>query len=270
MHRSAQRLSRLLAVAAVPVILVASGCSSDDSGSDEDKKGSATPSASPSVAKARFADLPDPCEVFEKKTLKDLVPETDDESGKAGKSEDNATRGTCAWTSLDNKGVKGSQFRWLNVSLLRFDSDQSRGTGDKLAHAYFQKQVAGAEATQEAKGVKTQPVAGTGDEASAVSYELKKKEGTFKQQTVVARTANVVVTVDYNGAGLAGDKSPSAEDLVKDAQAAAKEAVAAVEKANSGADAGSGADSGSGEKSDKDEKDEKSDKGEKGDSGKKS
>jgi hypothetical protein len=42
----------------------------------------------------------------------------------------------------------------------------------------------------------------------------------------------VVVTLDYNGAGLAGDKTPDADDLMKDAQKAAKEAVASVTKAN--------------------------------------
>ncbi|WP_254878723.1 DUF3558 domain-containing protein [Streptomyces sp. NA04227] len=243
MHRSAQRLTRLFAgAAAVPVILLASACSSDDSGSKEDSKPSATPSARPTVEKERFATLPDPCKVIKKNTLDDLVPKTEDESGKAGGSDDSSIRGTCAWTSLDNKGVKGSQFRWLNVSLLRFESDQARGNGDKLAHTYFQKQVAGAQRTPGAKGVQTAPVAGAGEEATVVSYELKKKEGTFKQQTVVARTANVVVTIDYNGAGLAGDKSPDAQDLVSDLKRAAKDAVAAVEAANSGSSGGGSTD----------------------------
>jgi hypothetical protein len=77
-----------------------------------------------------------------------------------------------------------------------------------------------------------------GDEATAVRYDLKKKEGSFKQVTVVARVENVVVTVDYNGAGLAGDKTPSADTLNKLAQKAAKEAVASVAKANGGGTAG--------------------------------
>ena len=50
----------------------------------------------------------------------------------------------------------------------------------------------------------------------------------------MTRVENVVVTIDYNGAGLAGDKTPSARDLTKDAQKAAKEAVAAVVAANGG------------------------------------
>ncbi|MES9622939.1 DUF3558 family protein [Streptomyces tuirus] len=234
--RRAKRLNRaLVCAAAVPVMLVAAGCSSD-SGSgdstDEAAKAGASASASPSptVRAAAYGKLPEPCKAFSKKTLEDLVPKG--KSGKEGKSDDISTRGSCSWNSLDNNGVKGSQFRWLNVSMLRFESDVSRGPADKLAQEYFEKQVQEAQAVEGAKSVKSEPVAGTGDQATAVHYDLKKKEGTFKQQTVVARVENVVVTLDYNGAGLAGDKTPSGSDLLKDAKKAAKEAVAAVSEAN--------------------------------------
>ncbi|GAA5002856.1 DUF3558 family protein [Streptomyces siamensis] len=253
MHRPAQRAGRaprftriLVSAAAVPVMLVAAGCSSDSgSGDDAKKSGGASPDAKASasasanaVQPAAYAKLPEPCAVLSKKTLGELVPKGV-KSGKEGKSDDVSARGNCYWNSLDNNGVKGSQFRWLNVALLRFDSD-SRGEGDQQAHSYFEKQVKGAQSATGAKNTKTEPVSGTGDEATAVSYDLKKKEGSFKQQTIVARVENVVVTLDYNGAGLAGEKSPSAADLLKDAKKAAKEAVAAVTAANKdgGADAG--------------------------------
>ncbi|MGC5565558.1 DUF3558 family protein [Streptomyces sp. FR-108] len=255
MHRSVQRhrqrLTRILAgAAAVPVMLVASGCSSDSgdgSGGDakKDSGSSASSSATEAAAvvkEATYAKLPEPCKVFASKTLKELVPEGA-KSGKEGKSEDIGTRGNCSWDSLDNKGVKGSQFRWLNVSLLRFESDQSRGTGEKLASEYYAKHAEDARAVEDAKNTKSQPVAGTGNEATLVTYDLKKKEGTFRQQTLVTRVENVVVTVDYNGAGLAGDDSPKAADLTKSAEKAAKEAVRAVVTANGGGDgAGAGSD----------------------------
>ncbi|MDG9707979.1 DUF3558 family protein [Streptomyces sp. DH10] len=250
----AKRLNRVLVcAAAVPVMLVAAGCSSDSGSGDSTDKAakaaaSASASPSPTVAAAAYDKLPEPCKVLSKKTLKDLVPEG--KSGKEGKSDDISTRGNCSWNSLDNNGVKGSQFRWLNVSMLRFESDVARGPADKLAQEYFEKQVQDAQATEGAKSTKSEPVPGTGDEATAVRYELKKKEGTFKQQTVVARVENVVVTIDYNGAGLAGDKSPSADDLTKDAKKAAKEAVAAVSEANgAGGGKASGAPSKSASKS---------------------
>lgn len=131
------------------------------------------------------------------------------------------------------------------MSLLRFDSSQTQGEGDKLAAAYYAKQVQEAQSVTGAKNAKSEPVAGAGDEATAVRYDLKKKEGSFKQQTVVARVENVVVTVDYNGAGLAGDKAPSADTLTKAAEKAVKEAVAAVTSAN-GTGTGAGSGSGSG------------------------
>ncbi|CAL9538967.1 hypothetical protein SUDANB176_04206 [Streptomyces sp. enrichment culture] len=249
-NQRAKRLTRVLVCAgAVPVMLVAAGCSSDsDSGSDDgkDKASSASASASaspsPTVQAAAYKTLPEPCKVLTKKALEDLVPKA--ESGKEGKSDDVSTRASCSWSSLDNNGVKGSQFRWLNVSLLRFDSDVTRGAGDKLAKEYYDKQVRDAQAVEGAKKTEAEPLAGTGDEATAVRYDLKKKEGTFKQQTVVARVENVVVTLDYNGAGLAGDKTPSADDLMKDAKKAAEEVVAAVTETN-GKAAGAGAPSGS-------------------------
>ncbi|WP_328770878.1 DUF3558 domain-containing protein [Streptomyces sp. NBC_00286] len=253
MHRPAQRLPRILVSAAVvPVMLVAAGCSSD-SGSDsgdaanKDSSAKASPSASKAavVKEAAYAKLPEPCKVFSSKTLGELVPEAS-KSGKEGKSDDAATRGSCSWDSLEDKGVKGSQFRWLSVSLLRFESDQTRGTGEKLASTYYADQVQDARETG-ATNAKSEPVSGTGNEATQVSYDLKKKEGTFKQQVVVARAENVVVSVDYNGAGLAGDKAPSVEDLSKAALKAAKEAVQAVVTANQAGGSGAGAGSGSGD-----------------------
>lgn len=243
-ERKASRLTRVVVcAAAVPAVLVVAGCSSDSgSGDGKDKaaaeKSAASNSASPSptVRAAAYAKLPEPCSVLSKKSLEDLVPKGD--SGKEGASNDTATRVSCSWDSLDDNGVKGSQFRWLSVSMLRFESDETRGAGDELAHDYYTKQLKDAQSAEGAKSLKTAPVSGTGDEASVVRYDLKKKEGTFKQQTVVARVENVVVTLDYNGAGLAGEKTPDTDDLVKDAQKAAKEAVAAVTKANG---SGSGA-----------------------------
>ncbi|MEW2166692.1 DUF3558 domain-containing protein [Streptomyces sp. NPDC007084] len=272
MHRPVQRVGRaprltriLVSAAAVPAVLVAAGCSSD-SGSDSGSAGarqsaSATPdakkSASPTseaVQPAKYTTLPRPCSVLSKKTLGELVPKAD-KSGKKGLSDDAGQRGNCNWSSLDNNGVKGSQFRWLNVALLRFESD-ARGSGEEQARAYFGKQVAGARAVEGAKGATSAPVAGTGDEATAVRYDLKKKEGSFKQQTVVARVENVVVTVDYNGAGLAGEKTPDSGDLLKAAEKATKEAVAAVSAANKdgkGDADGKGAGDGSGSASPSDD-----------------
>ncbi|OQR60042.1 DUF3558 domain-containing protein [Streptomyces maremycinicus] len=239
-------LNRLLAAAvAVPVMLLAAGCSSD-SGSGDDAKDAAastgtgtdsTASAAPTVQAAAYKTLPEACAVVSKKTLTELVPKGA-AKGKEGTSSDTAARASCSWSSLANNGVKGSQFRWLNVSLLRFESDTTTGDGESQAKTYYAKQVKDAQAVSGAKNVKSAPLASAGDEATSVRYDLKKSEGAFKQQTVVVRVENVVLTLDYNGAGLAGDKSPSAETLTKSAEKAAKEAVAAVRSANGEGDSG--------------------------------
>ncbi|MFI5824616.1 DUF3558 domain-containing protein [Streptomyces rishiriensis] len=255
--RRAGGLNRLLAAAvAVPVMLIAAGCSSDsgsDSGSGSGDKAQDTaatggtgtdsaPSAAPSVQPAAYKTLPEACAVVSKKTLTELVPKGA-AAGKEGTSSDTGARASCSWSSLANNGVKGSQFRWLNVSLLRFESDATTGDGASQAKTYYAKQVKDAQAVAGAKNTKATPAAGTGDEATLVRYDLKKAEGAFKQQTVVARVENVVVTLDYNGAGLAGDKTPAADTLTTAAEKAAKEAVAAVRSAN-GAGGGGSSDSG--------------------------
>ncbi|WP_189957932.1 DUF3558 domain-containing protein [Streptomyces alanosinicus] len=243
-----KRLSRaLVCAAAVPAVLITAACSSGsgdakgkgtDSSARQSASGSTSPStsASPTVQAAAYKKLPDACAVVSKKTLTDLVPQGT--SGKKGSSDDPSSRASCSWSSLDNNGVKGSQFRWLNVSLLRFDSDTTRGSAEAQAHTYFTQQVKDAAAVDGAKNAKETPLSGTGSEATAVRYDLKKKEGLFKQQTVVARVENVVVTLDYNGAGLAGEDTPDADDLTKSAEQAIKEAVGAVSSANSGSASG--------------------------------
>ncbi len=244
-------LNRVLAAAlAVPVMVFAAACSSDsdsDSGSSttaaDDAQGAGgtgdvAVSSSPTVQAAAYASLPSACKVLSKKTLTGLVPKGTS-SGKEGDSSDTGARTSCSWSSLDNNGVKGSQFRWLNVSLLRFESDAATGDAESQAETYYAKQVKAAQTVSGAKNAKTETVTGTGDEATVVRYDLKKKEGAFKQQTVVARVENVVITLDYNGAGLAGEKTPSADTLTASAKKAAQEVVAAVKSANGEGSGGS-------------------------------
>ncbi|MFC8829220.1 DUF3558 domain-containing protein [Streptomyces sp. NPDC057137] len=238
MQRSAPRPSRsrtrnrvrLLACAAVPVMIVAAGCSSDsDSDSAKDKPAATTSKAATKVAAAKFTSLPaDPCKSIAKKTIEDLVPKAKDKSGSSGKSSDITTRGSCSWNGLDDNGVKGSQYRWLDVSFMRYDSDEGLGSGQDRAADYYKKEVAKASATEGAKGTKATPTPGVGTEATAITYSLTKTDESFGYATVVARSENVVITLTYNGAGYAGAKSPAASDLVKDAAKATKEAVAAV------------------------------------------
>jgi hypothetical protein len=237
MHRSAPRLTRILACAAVPVMLVVAGCSSDSDGKDQKaaSSASANPEAkkSPTVEPAAFAKLPDPCDSIGSKTIEDLVPGAKSKNGTVGKSSDVARRGSCSWNGLDDNGVKGSQYRWLDVSFLRYESDASLGiSAEQRAKDSYGKEIAKAKASEGAKDVKSSPAPGVGDEATAVDYKLRKTGEDFTYVTVVSRTENGVVTLTYNGTGYAGAKNPSVSDMSKDALKAAKEAVAAVAAAN--------------------------------------
>jgi hypothetical protein len=215
-------------------MLVVAGCSSDSG--DKTESGSSESSASPSASKkaeptvepAKFAALPDPCKSITKKTVTSLVPAAKSKNGTAANSSDITSRAGCSWNGLDDNGVKGSQYRWLDVGFTRFESDQALGSGAKRAQQDFAKQVDKAKAAEGAKKVVEAPAAGIGDQATTIAYDLSKTGEDFKYATVVTRTENVVITLTYNGAGYAGAKTPAAGDIMKGAEKAAKEAVSAV------------------------------------------
>ncbi|MER8046048.1 DUF3558 domain-containing protein [Streptomyces sp. NPDC094032] len=244
MQRSASRLSRVLACAAVPVMLVAAGCSS---GSDSGDKGSgskdqaassasasasAKPTPTKTVEAAKFAKLPDVCKAVSAKTTAALVPKAKAKNGTTAESSDVTSRGGCSWNGLEDKGVKGSQYRWLDVSFYRYESDATLGSGQERATENYAKELAKFQGTQGAKKLKTTAAAGVGDEASTVTYQLKKTDEDFTYASVVARTGNVLVLLSYNGAGYAGADGPSEKAISEGALKAAKEAVAAVAVAN--------------------------------------
>ncbi|MFF5704660.1 DUF3558 family protein [Streptomyces sp. NPDC012794] len=246
MHRSASRLTRVLACAAVPVILTVAGCSSDsgkssggkDSGKKSDSSASAKPSAKPSAAleKVAYAKLPDPCKALTGKSIDSLVPEAKDKNGTAAKSNDLSNRASCSWNGLKTDGAKGSQYRWLSVSLVRYDSHASLGGGNKRAEDQYNKQIELAKTTEGAHDVKAEQAGGIGDQATSVVYGVK-KDVDFANNSVIVRTQNVVITLDYNGAAYEGAGAPDQGKLLQDAIAAAKETVASVESANKDAGA---------------------------------
>lgn len=230
MHRTAPRLTRLLACAAVVPVALVAGCSAapggQGSGSSAEK--SQKP-AQPKTAAAKYAELPRPCDALDDSTVGKLVPNAKHSRGVEGKTSDTTLRGSCSWNGLD-----GYQFRWLDVSFQRFESNSALGAGEKRAEEYFTKQVGNTKPKSGAKGLKAADVAGLGDEAKAVQYSTSKGGDTFRHQVVVVRTANVVFTLNYNGAGYEDADSPDASKMLAYAKAAAKDVEAATAKANEG------------------------------------
>ncbi|MBY8878196.1 DUF3558 domain-containing protein [Actinacidiphila acidipaludis] len=233
-RRTAPRLAGLLVCAAVPALLV-SGCSSG-SGSGSDSAGTspsgsagssgASGTTSPTVAPGKYRTLPSACAALTKSTVSALVPKAKSTGGSAAKSSAAQSRGGCSWTG---NGSDGYQYRWLSVTLQRFDSDPQLGTGDDQAKKRYSDQVSTLGAV---KGFTEAPAAGVGDQATSVAGQATVAHILSQNDTVVARTGNVVVIVEYNGAGLEGKKNPGASTVNSGALRAVKEAVAAVAAAN--------------------------------------
>ncbi|WP_019549520.1 hypothetical protein [Streptomyces sulphureus] len=230
MHRNAPRHVRTLlcAAAALPVLLV-TGCSSDSDG-DQD---SAAPSASASEsaeapAPAKIKELPDSCKSIKKKTVDSLVPGAENAGGKRVGSGDVGDFNSCLWT-----GLKKYDYRQLVVTMKRFDSDESLGSGAKRAGEYLTSQAKSVEDNKDLKGAKKAAVKGLGDEATSFSYKTEKKatkksKEDFQGQHLLVRKDNAVVSVEYEGAGFEGGKMPGADTVKENSEKAAKDALAGL------------------------------------------
>jgi hypothetical protein len=227
-----------VAWAAVPVLLLA-GCTGGGSGDSGTSEGSGSEEAAddqqprtepPSPEPVRFTTLPEPCSTIGEDTIEQVVPKADPKRGDTLSTGDTATSAACLWSGLDDY-----QFRSLTVSLRRFDSDLAIGSGDERATEYVTQLVQ--EVTGEAanKDVDEAQLSEPGEDgATSISYNVTKEseggaEQEYRQQRVVARTGNVVVTVDYSGAGFEDADNPSVESVKENAEAAAEAAVAAVD-----------------------------------------
>ncbi|GAB3124076.1 hypothetical protein GCM10027160_45100 [Streptomyces calidiresistens] len=228
----AGRAGRLLACALVPALLL-TACSSSDGGAGEGASAPDTaPTAEATPEPARFTGLPNPCRTLEEETVEEVVPGASDTAGEELESPDTAANATCLWSGIDEY-----DFRSLSVSLRRFDSDPSLGSGEERAARYLADRAAEVENDEGLEDVSADEPGegeGWGDEARSFSFAVDTTTGDdetrpSRQQRVVVRTANVVVTVDLTGIDFDNDDPPSAEDITEAAERVAREAVAAVE-----------------------------------------
>ncbi|MEO3753537.1 DUF3558 domain-containing protein [Streptomyces sp. B6B3] len=241
--RTAPRVvARSLAWAALPVLLVA-GCTGsppEDDNADDQQAESAAPTPEP----VRFSTLPDPCSTVGGDTIEEVVPKAEPKSGETLSSNDTSASGACLWSGLDDY-----QFRSLTVSLRRFDSDPAIGSGDERAAGYLADVVGEIGADDANTEVAEAQLADLGDEATSIGFEVVKEsdgdDQRYRQQRAVSRVGNIVVTVDYSGAGFEGADMPSADRVRENAETALSAAVAAVE-ASEGAAQDDGQDDGQG------------------------
>ncbi|WP_129841194.1 DUF3558 domain-containing protein [Streptomyces sp. RFCAC02] len=232
MDRYAPRFAvRALAWAAVPALLVA-GCSSDSSDGDDDAAGETPASVAPTPEPVRFEALPEACAAVSGDTIADVVPEADPEQGSTLETVNPDVAAMCLWSGLDEY-----QFRSLTVALKIFASEPAVGSGDERAAGYLQQsaeEITGDEANAD---VAAEALEGAGDEATSISYTVTKagedeeddEEREYRQQRVVVRTGNLVITLDYSATDMEGDDVPGAGDVKEAADAVAAEAVERID-----------------------------------------
>lgn len=228
-RRPAPRRALIAACAAAATALLLTGCSSgggSDSGKDPSTSGSSAGDGSDggkgtAPAAAKFRTLPDACGSVPAATVSALVPKAKAAAGKPAKSDDTSVRGGCSWTG---NGKDGYQYRWLSVTFQRFTPAAGASAEDQ-AKERFADQAA---QLGKAKGATSTAVSGVGDQAVSVAARETVAKVTSQNDTVLVRTGNVLVIVEYDGAGLAGKKNPSSATVDAGALRAAKDAAAAV------------------------------------------
>ncbi|MFB6957468.1 hypothetical protein ACFCYB_10555 [Streptomyces sp. NPDC056309] len=179
-----------------------------------DDGSSSEPSAPSSTAVTKtYASAPTPCTSIAEKTVTSLVPGAK-AAGKEIPSTDTKVRRTCSWNAL-----KDYDYRWLDVSF------EIMATDEAALKSYQQR-------TSDKSGGGAVP--GLGDSAySVVNLTTEDKQET-REGVVLARSANAIVVVTYNGSDFESKKAPSTDEINKGAIKAAKEAMAALENGRTG------------------------------------
>ncbi|MEU7382934.1 MULTISPECIES: hypothetical protein [unclassified Streptomyces] len=197
----------------------ASPAAADPKAAQQEERGtgdrsSSEPSAPSSTAVTKtYASAPVPCTSIAEKTITSLVPGAKT-TGKEIPSTDTNVRRTCSWNAL-----KGYDYRWLDVSF------EIMATDEAALKSYQQR-------TTDKSGGGAVP--GLGDSGySVVNLSTEDKQET-REGVVLARSANAIVVVTYNGSDFESKKAPSTDEINKGAIKAAKEAMAALEKGRTG------------------------------------
>ncbi|MEK8172029.1 hypothetical protein NKH77_30100 [Streptomyces sp. M19] len=220
------RLGRILVGAAVPVMLLA-GCSS---GSDKDSKESdeRSPSTSgsprpPSLPQSSPSSPRSAAPCRRSRSTRWCPRPTPRRARRCPRPTSTSRRAACgpAWTATSTAPDR------LPAPVHQRREPRHRR---EARQDYAKQQAQKATTADGAKKPKSATATGIGESADTVSTESKKDGVDFRNQTVVSRTGNVVVTVEYDGAGYEGGETPGAKGLLKSAEDAAKDVVAAVEK----------------------------------------
>ncbi|MGY0062338.1 hypothetical protein ACWY4P_38360 [Streptomyces sp. LZ34] len=217
-------VARLLPVAVLAVAGVAMTTTDDSDAHPKPSASSPRPSASATTtatsgptsapssdgqgtgtAAPRYPEPPaKPCATLPAGTVKDLVPAAAT-AGTRLKTSDAARRSGCSWHALS-----GFDYRWLDV------------TYDVSASAPARAQSAQGDGPSTA-------VPGLGDQASVSLNVTTDDQQRIREAVVVAREANAVVTVTYNGGDFETHEAAGTDEIRQGAITAAKTALAALD-----------------------------------------
>ncbi|MGV9452916.1 hypothetical protein [Streptomyces sp. NPDC003635] len=176
-----------------------------------EQQSASAPSAS--AASKTYTEAPAPCDSVPAKTVGSLVPGAKS-AGKEIPSTDTDVRRTCSWNAL-----KGYDYRWLDVSFEITESDEA---AQKSYEGRVEDKSGGGE------------VPGLGDAGYSVVNLTTEDEQKTREGVVLARVANALVVVTYNGSDFETKEAPSSDEINKGAIQAAKAAVAALEDGREG------------------------------------
>ncbi|MFJ3492769.1 hypothetical protein ACIPPJ_04090 [Streptomyces sp. NPDC086091] len=203
------RISPVLVLACAGWALTSGPLDSPEKTASQDTPKPRVESSAPSTTQVTktYGAAPAPCKSVAVKSVSSLVPGAKT-AGKEIPSTDATLRRTCSWNAL-----KGYEYRWLDVSFELLESDEDAAASFK-------------ERTTEKSGGGAVP--GLGEEGySVVNLTTEDKQQT-REGTVIARVANALVVVTYNGSDFESKKAPSSDEINKGGIKAAKEAVTAL------------------------------------------
>ena len=125
----------------------------------------------------KYKTLPDSCKTLSKKTVKEWCPRPRTPPASASAPADTNDSSSCLWSGLNKY-----DYRQLTVSFKRFELRQFPRFGRQARREYMEQQAGEITDDKENKEPKNASVSGTGQEATAISYETEKKDSKGKSE----------------------------------------------------------------------------------------
>ncbi|TDC21542.1 DUF3558 domain-containing protein [Streptomyces sp. 8K308] len=200
-------------LATVAVLGLAGACEAGLGGTD-DASGTTGDAGTPGAQQpqpGRFSVLPEPCGSVPVETLRELLPEADEETyaGQPQPTYDTGRRVGCVWHH-----ATANDSRWLDVDFQRIVSYTPNISDDDQAEIDFEARADAAGVSVTSPSTPADPLAprlldGIGHVAFINSTLTSDNAQNRRDVQVAFRTANVIVTVNYTvsttGAGSAPD-----------------------------------------------------------------